>query len=154
MSDVYTKIDWGEFQGGTALLPICVRSPNVQGRNLLAMLEAAAERADNVVLVLCDALDRHNLGDDLELAMRQSAEWQQRYLPDIKAVFPRYELMDWQSICRERHFNANHRALQNLYCENPEVKAAIDINVAHYVRPKINRRIREKGWEVDPTPLF
>ena len=141
------------YMGGDVLLPICMRSPNVQGRNFVAMLEAVAGFAPNVFIVMCDYLDRYNLSGGEE-ALELSSQWQDENLKEVARIFPHYNFIDWREIMNEMSFNARHEELKRLYQINMDVKKAIDINVDHYVRPQVTRLIQKHGWDVDPTPIY
>ncbi len=149
---VTSSVVWGDWHGDRVILPICVRSPNVNGRNFTRMLDAMAGRVRHVELVLCDYLDRHNLDGDGDLAMRQSREWQAAHLKEATARFSSVNVIGWQEIMRDSSFGRRHRAIHDLYANNAAVKKAIDINVDIYVRDKVWRIIDEQGWESNPDP--
>jgi hypothetical protein len=146
---VKSEINWKTFSGDSVIVPICVRSPNVQGRNFVSMLEAISERVKNVHVVMCDYLDRYNLNMDAELAMKQSHDWKSEYLPEVKNIFPYYDLTDWLEIMAHPTFDSRYDEIQKLYKFNSDVKSAVDINVDHYVFPKMERIIQEQGWDAD-----
>jgi len=58
------EIDWSDFEGTHAVSPICVRSPAVQLRKFEETIKAIAPRVQHLHVMICDALDRYNLGDD------------------------------------------------------------------------------------------
>ena len=95
MSDgVRTQIDWKDFNSNSVILPICMRSPNVQGRNFTAMLDAMAKRIDTVHVVLCDLLDRHNLDGGMDEALELSRQWQARNIGEVHKRFKSVSITD------------------------------------------------------------
>lgn len=151
--NVEAKIDWNEFSGNEVILPICVRSPNVQGRNFTAMLDAVQKKVDSVCLVLCDFLDRHNLGGDADLAMHQSEQWKNKCLPEVYKRFSKVSVYDWLDVMNDPTFKDRHKEIRTLYRDNLTVRNIIDINVDYYVRPKMQRLVNEVGWGFDADEL-
>lgn len=148
--NVKARVDWQDYAGDEIILPICVRSPNVQGRNFTAMLESMVARdIRKVHVVLCDYLDRHNLNGDGDLALSQSLEWQKTYMKEVIALFPDVEMTTWLEILNHPTFHERHKTLYDLYLNNRTVHYAIDKNVDCYVRPKVRRLVEEIGWEYD-----
>jgi hypothetical protein len=152
-NSVKADISWNNFNDTKVILPICVRSPNVQGRNFTAMLDGMVGKIDHVEIVLCDYLDRYNLNHDGKLAMEQSHEWQSQYLDEVFDRFKTVNVTDWKQIMADSSFNNRYRTICNLYNTNAEVKKAIDINVDIYVQDKIKRIIKEQGWDYDPYDI-
>ena len=150
---VKAKISWNNFSDTKVILPICVRSPNVQGRNFTAMLDGMIGKINHVEIVLCDYLDRYNLNHDGKLAMEQSMEWQSQYLGEVFDRFETVNVTDWKKIMADSSFDNRYRSICNLYETNPDVKKAIDINVDIYVEDKIKRIVKEQGWDYDPYQI-
>lgn len=142
---VHASVDWRQFRGNEVLLPICPRSPNVQGRNLTRMLDAVAARVSRVHIVMCDFMDRYNLGGDGEKALAISAAWQQQYMPEIRRRFDRVEKTDWLSIMNADGFWQRSDTLTRLYETNAQVRRAIDINAQIYVDAKLDRLAQTGG---------
>jgi hypothetical protein len=143
---VHASIDWRHFHGNEVLLPICPRSPNVQGRNLTKMLDAMTPRISRVHVIMCDYMDRYNLDGDGEKALAQSTAWQTQYLPEITARFGKVELTDWLSIMKADGFSERLATLTRLYDTNAQVRRAIDINVQIYLDARVGR-LAEGGTE-------
>ena len=152
-NSVTSNISWYDFNDTKVILPICVRSPNVQGRNFTAMLDSMMRRINHVEIVLCDYLDRYNLDHDGDLAMQQSKEWQDKYLKEVFARFKTVNVTDWLDIMKEPSFQDRFKTICDLYDTNLSVKEAIDINVDIYVQDKIKRIVMEQGWDYDPYAL-
>lgn len=146
---VSASVDWRHFHGSEILLPICPRSPNVQGRNLTRMLDAVAARVSRVHVIMCDFMDRYNLGADGDKALEQSKAWQERYLPEIRSRFTGVEKTDWLTIMNDPRFNERLNTLTSLYEANAEVRRAIDINVQIYVDAKLHRLAQIGGEAPD-----
>jgi hypothetical protein len=152
-NSVSSNISWYDFNDDKVILPICVRSPNVQGRNFIAMLEAMQTRINHVEIVLCDYLDRYNLDHDGDLAIKQSQEWQSSYLAEVRQRFKTVNVTDWHAIMAYPTFKDRYKKICNLYKTNEDVKKAIDINVDIYVEDKIKRIVKETGWGYDPYEI-
>lgn len=152
-NSVNANISWYDFNDDKVILPICVRSPNVQGRNFTAMLDSMQGRINHVEIVLCDYLDRYNLNGDGDLAMRQSEEWQSSYLDEVYQRFRTVNITDWKEIMIDPSFDDRYRTICELYETNAEVKKAIDVNVDIYGQDKIKRIVKEQGWDYDPYEI-
>jgi hypothetical protein len=152
-NSVKAEILWNNFTDTKVILPICVRSPNVQGRNFTAMLDSMVSKIDHVEIVLCDYLDRYNLNHDGQLALDQSKEWQDQYLDEVFDRFKTVNITDWKKIMADPSFDNRYRTICNLYETNAAVKKAIDINVDIYVIDKIKRIVQERGWDYDPYDI-
>ena len=152
-NSVSSNISWHDFNDDKIILPICVRSPNVQGRNFIAMLEAIQSRINHIEIVLCDYLDRYNLNHDGDLAMKQSQEWQSCYLTEVRQRFKTVNVTDWNAIVSDLTFKDRYNKICSLYNTNKDVKKAIDINVDIYVEDKIKRIVKETGWGYDPYEI-
>ena len=146
---VYASIDWRGFDGNEVLLPICPRSPNVQGRNLTKMLDAMTPRISSVHVIMCDYMDRYNLDGDGDKALAQSQAWQKQYLPEIRERFDKVELTDWLSIMRAEGFAERLDTLSGLYDVNPEIRRVIDINVQIYLDAKVGRLTEIGTGDID-----
>ena len=150
---IKARIDWNNFNEDEVILPICVRSPNVQGRNFTAMLDCVRHRVGKVHLVLCDYLDRHNLCGDADLALMQSRQWQNQYLPEVFKRFNEVEISDWLAVMKHPEFKKNFNEIHRLYKENEAVRNIVDINIGLYLRPKIQRLVNEIGWGFNADEL-
>lgn len=154
MSDIVrTTINWQGFNDNKVILPICVRSPNVDGRNFIRMLDAMKGRISHVELVLCDYLDRYNLNGDGVLAMEQSWEWQDKYVEEVRSRFASVRVMGWKEIMCHPLFDQKFKIICDLYQKNEAVKKAIDINVDIYVRDKVKRQVKDGNWDYDPVAI-
>lgn len=137
--NVHASIDWRDFQGREVLLPICPRSPNVQRRNFIALLDAMVPRISTVHVIMCDYLDRYNFNGDGDKVLVQSKAWQKQYFSEILARFDKVECTDWMTISRTEGFSERLDTLTSLYQTNTEVRKAIDAFVTYYVNAKAER---------------
>lgn len=130
------SVNWRGYHG-PVILPICVRSPAVSGRHFLRTLDALAERADTVRVLLCDSLDRYNVGE--AQAMGAADQWLAVNLPHIRERFGPVSVRRWDEVRADPTFARRHAVLTALYEGNPEVRAVIDRVVDYYLTAKAER---------------
>ena len=134
------EIDWKGYSG-PVMLPICVRSPAVRGRNLQSTLSALTERAETVHLVMCDSLDRHNVGE--AEAMRGADIWLAEHLPLVEARFGPVSVARWNAVRTDPAFADRHALLWALYAQSRAVKSVIDQIADFYLHAKAVRAHRD-----------
>ena len=103
------SINWRGYNG-PVILPICVRSQATNGRYFLKTLDALAERADTVHVVMCDRLDRYNVGE--AEAMRASGGWLAANLPHIRERFGPVSVHRWDDVRADPTFPRRHAVLR------------------------------------------
>lgn len=143
IKQVSSAIDWNGFRGRDIILPVCPRSQGMRGRNFTASLDALATQVDHVHVVMCDALDRHNLNGDMDLALRNADMWMAANLPEIDKRFT-WDLRRWQDVQADESFAARHHVMKRLYAESLPVRAAIDRISSYYLESKAARAEKEK----------
>lgn len=134
---VTAEIDWDGFKGHGIILPICARSQGVRGRNFTATLDALKGRVDTLHLVLCDALDRHNLNGDASLAVAKADAWLDENLDHMRGF--KIDIKRWADVMADPSFAARHDTMKRLYDGAPPVRAAIDRISSYYVQSKRER---------------
>lgn len=138
---VAAHIDWRGFNGDCVILPVCVRSPAVRGRNFTATLDAIAARVDKIHLVMCDTLDRYNLDDaDPEMAARANADaWLTENLPLIRGRLDILSMTRWKDVQNDPSFAARLKTLSAMYEGDKETRTVIDRIAAFYLNAKAAR---------------
>ena len=134
--NVKATIDWKEYKKHEVMVPICVRSPAVRGRNIEAVLEAMSPRIQTAHLILCDSLDRYNTKDK-NLSIKEANDWLALYLPMFKSLFLDVTITRWCDVMKDSTFTSRLNTLKALYDSSNDVKRVIDENVMHFMRPKM-----------------
>lgn len=139
---VTAEIDWKGYSGDTAIFPVCMRSPAVHGRSLTAQLQAGRERIDNLVLIVCDSLDRHNFSvqQPLQHAVQYGTDWLDANLVTVKQFFPSVDVLRWESDIRTHSsFDRNLSIVKDLYASSKDVRYLRDSLSLYYLQSKIKR---------------
>lgn len=141
--DDIAVIDWHGYEGTSAVFPVCMKSPAVNGRSLRAQMLAAKERIDELVIVLCDSLDRHNmehLTDAKAHCIKAGDIWLEANLPVVKEYFPSVQLLRWESDIRTHDsFMGRLKQVQNLYNKSEAVCELRDAMSFYYLHSKRKR---------------
>lgn len=134
---------WPEQKPNHIILPICIRSPAVQGGKFIKTLEEIAE-IRHIHVVLCDLLDRHNLAgiyDRPDLASTELADrWLAQYGPHMARIIPQHDLTRWTEIQAQPGFKARLKAVDTAYYKGGEVRTMIDNMALYYFERKRQRR--------------
>ncbi len=142
LDDIAT-IDWKGYVGTQAVLPVCMKSPAVNGRRLKAQLISAAERLDNLIIVVCDSLDRHNythLANAKDNCISQGDEWLSINLPFVKEYFPKVDILRWEKDIRSHHkFSYYLQAVEDIYNQSQSVRQLQDSMSLYYLVSKKKR---------------
>ncbi len=142
------EIEWGSFEGNRIIVPVCPRSPGVNGRNFEATLKALGERVSHVHILLCDTLDRHNLdGTPSERELKahfNGSAWLEKHLPLVREHFESYDVRRWNEVRRDPSFKPRLALMHRLYNENPEMRRAVDNVASHYLVAKQERCDRQR----------
>jgi len=146
------EIDWSDFEGTHAVLPICVRSPAVQLRKFEETIKAIAPRVQHLHVMICDALDRYNLGDDATDPYAESLHradvWMETHMHYIEKHIPSWDLTRWDTIAADPTYSERLQKVNELYEKNEEVRTLIDSMTDFYVVQKAARR-GEQGFMFD-----
>lgn len=136
---VTADIKWDGYEGTHIILPICARSQGVRGRNFDATLNALKGRVQTLNVVMCDTLDRHNLGGDAALAEEKADLWLNDNFHKIVNGGFDYTLRRWGNVMQDPTFDRRHDVMKKLYSESVDVKTAIDRISSYYVEGKRER---------------
>jgi hypothetical protein len=141
--EINAHIDWFGFDGEAVIMPICMRSPAVNGRSLIAQLKALKEKEiKTLYLLLCDSLDRHNIisSDAHTLSLKAGEQWLDAYLDTIKIYFPNVMVVRWDHHIRSHpSFSAHLLLMRKLYKTSPEVRLLRDSLSNYYLEGKRRR---------------
>lgn len=141
--DDIAVIDWQGYQGTSAVFPVCMKSPAVNGRSLRAQMLAAKERIDELVIVLCDSLDRYNMAhltDAKAHCIKAGDIWLEANLPVIKEYFSSVQLLRWENDIRTHAaFEGKLKQVQNLYEQSSAVRELRDAMSFYYLHSKRKR---------------
>lgn len=137
------SINWNGFTGDKAIFPVCMRSPSVRGSSLTAQLDAAAQRIDKMVIMMCDSLDRHNaLGIDnaTQYCIDLADTWLETNYSEFKDRFQSVEVLRWEDDIRSHPtFQARLNAVMSLGETEPEYMAMRDAMSNYYLDSKKRR---------------
>lgn len=114
----------------------------MHGRSLTAQLQAARERIDTLVLIVCDSLDRHNFSaqDPLLHAVQYGTDWLDANLGTVKEFFPSANVLRWESDIRTHpSFDRNLSIVKELYTSSEEVRHLRDTLSLYYLQSKFKR---------------
>ncbi len=141
--DDIATINWQNYQGTSAVFPVCMKSPAVNGRSLRAQMITAKERISDLVIVLCDSLDRHNMSH-IENAkshcMQLGDIWLGGNLNTVKEYFPNVEVLRWENDIRSHAtFETRLKQVQDLYNQSPAVRELRDAMSLYYLHSKKKR---------------
>ncbi len=141
--DDVAVINWRDYHGRSAVFPVCMKSPAVNGRSLRAQMSAARQRIDHLIIVLCDSLDRHNmfhLSDAKAHCMEAGDIWLAANMPVVKEYFPTVEVIRWEyDIRTHSSFEGYLKKVQDLYFQSAEVRELRDTMSLYYLRSKMLR---------------
>jgi hypothetical protein len=147
--DDVAVIDWCGYMGREAVFPVCMKSPAVNGRPLSAQLSAAKQRVENLVLVICDSLDRHNamnIANAADHCIAQGDVWLEANINAIKDFFPKVEVLRWEKDIRSHAaFDGHLKDVRDLYRNSPAVKELRDAMSLYYLGSK--KRRFEADWK-------
>lgn len=123
-------VDWQGYEGDKIIVPACVRSPSVRGRNFEATVKATAEKIPHGIIMVCDTLDAHNLvgrnDNPRKEAIKLADEWLKTTEPVIKKYFESYEIHRWQDVQADSTYDRRLELVQQLYDSDNEVTEIID----------------------------
>ncbi len=140
---VRAAVDWKSFDGDRIILPICARSPGAKGRNFQATVAALRGRVRHVHMILCDTLDRYNLGGDATAAKAAMDGWLSTALPQIAENFT-FDLKRWDDVRDDPGFMPRLALMTELYRSSPEARQAID-RIANYYIDGAEKRADKTG---------
>lgn len=135
-------IDWKDYNGDTAVFPVCMKSPAVNGRPLRAQLKAAAQSIDNLIVVICDSLNRFNSSsaNGLDHSTDQGTQWLETNLNTIKEFFPEVQVLRWERDIRSHpSFERYLKTVQDLYKTSSRYRKLRDSMSAYYLESKYQR---------------
>ncbi len=142
-SNDIAEIEWLGYTGKKAVFPVCMRSPAVRGRSLIAQMQAAAENLDHLCLLICDSLDRHNMRgmDDAKTASIDLADtWLDGNLERIKPYFETVEVIRWEKDIRSHPlFDERVRQLYGLRESSPAYRDLVHALSSYYLDSKKRR---------------
>lgn len=136
---VKAEINWKNYGLNSCLMPICIRSPAINGSPLEATLDAMQERINQVTVIMCDSLDRYNLGGDIETSHRNADKWLLENTVKFHERFEKVDVLRWDDIIADEQCQMRIAFLTGLYRSNQAVRAILDANVWCYVGPKLQR---------------
>ncbi len=120
-----------------------MKSPAVNGRRLKAQMVTAKEKMDNLILVICDSLDRHNvtgLANAQDHCIAQGDEWLDVNLPIVKEYFPDVQVLRWErDIKSHPKFNYYLQLVRDLYQKSSAIKRLRDSMSLYYLISKKKR---------------
>jgi len=141
------SVTWPNGRPDSIILPICIRSPGVQGGKFLKTLEAIKD-IPNIHVVLCDLLDRHNLvgmfEDPRVMSVKLADRWLEEYEPHLKRLIPQHSLTRWAEIQEHPNFQKRLKAVAEAYQAGGEIKTMID-NMAMYYYVRKKERVEKQG---------
>lgn len=147
-------VDWRGYNGDRVIIPACVRSPSVRGRNFEATIKAVAEKVPHAIVMICDTLDAHNLvgrsQNPKNEAIRLANIWWAEQEPVISKYFNSYEVHRWQDVQSDPSYKERLELVQKLYNMNTEVKAIIDSFAREHNLQK-QKRLQNKGLPFNLT---
>jgi hypothetical protein len=135
-------IDWRGYDENRAILPVCVRSPAMEGRKVAETLRALSERIEHVHVVICDSLDRWNypnFSDPEEESLRRARKWLDEHKPTLDLFCPGHTLARWNDVRKHPSFEPRHEEMQRLYRDVPTVRRFVDGMVDYYLERKQSR---------------
>ncbi len=141
-------VDWKGYDGDKIIVPACVRSPSVRGRNFEVTVKAIAERIPHAIIMLCDTLDTHNLvgksDDPRKTAIENGNTWWAQMEPVVANYFQSYEIKRWQDVQADQSYHQRLDLIKRIYHTHHEIKAIVDgFARAHNLEQKI--RMIQKG---------
>ena len=139
--NVTANIDWRDYQGDTVILPVCVRSPAMQGRNLSSTVKALSEKINNIHLVLIDTLDRYNFNGDAEGCRKRGKIWYQSYEREIRDHLNIISVTKWDDVLADASYKQRQTAITYLYTQNHLVRKMIDTNAMYFVNALESRDV-------------
>lgn len=144
--NVTAHIDWCDYTGREAILPVCVRSPAMQGRNLIASLKALSEKVDDIHLIIIDTLDRYNFDMNAPLCRARGQTWYNNNLPIIENYLSIESTHHWDDILSDSTYEDRLKSINTLYAKSREVRDMIDRNAMYFVTA---REAREQNFDRD-----
>lgn len=147
------EIDWRGYDGDSAILPVCVRSPAMEGRKVAATLRALSERVSSLHVVICDTLDRWNYPgaeDPERQSMVRADRWLEEHSGTLAAFFPKHTLIRWNEVRNHPSFAPRHEEMQRLYRANPVIQRFVDSMVDYYIERK-EARCKVSGMPFNET---
>lgn len=146
-------IDWRGYDGDSAILPVCVRSPAMEGRKVAATLRALSERVSSLHVVICDTLDRWNYpgaGDPERQSIARADRWLEEHGKTLSAFFPTHTLVRWSDVKAHPSFAPRHEEMQRLYREEAVIRRFVDDMVDYYIERK-QARYKDSGIPFNET---
>jgi len=146
------SIDWSNCQtnpSDTIIMPVCSGSPGVTGRRFTKSLEALSEYAQNVYIVMCDTLYRHNDRDE-ERCHKESNIWLETYLPDIRNNFEKVGIIRWNFLRESEGFSERLERMTNLYQTSARIQGIVH-EAANFYLDAQEQRSKESNKPFDRT---
>lgn len=137
----WAKIAGKSYSGHAVILPVCVRSPGVRGRNLDATLDSLRESGvEHLHVVMCDTLDRWNMRtiDPKGDALKASDQWLNANLLKIKSSFS-IDLKRWDDVVADDSFKLRLSLIKRLYKDDQRAKFIVDTIADFYLSAKRER---------------
>lgn len=136
---VIAEIDWKGYEGDTVLLPVCVRSPAMQGRNLIATMKALSTRIHAVELILIDTLDRYNFNRDASICRLRGKNWMNTSLPQIREHLDIRSVIYWDEVIGDPSYQCRLNLINSMHDNDPFVRQMIEVNAKYFVDARKER---------------
>ncbi|MEM9469983.1 MAG: hypothetical protein AAF988_07450 [Pseudomonadota bacterium] len=149
-NDIAT-IDWRGFEGTEAVFPVCMKSPAVNGRPLRAQIAAASMKVNNLIVVICDSLNRFNapnVANGKDQSIDLGTSWLEGNIDTIREFFPDVEVLRWERDIRSHpSFSVRLEEVKKLYDTSEAIQTLRDSMSAYYLRSKFTsfERDYERG---------
>ena len=125
-----------------------MKSPAGGGRRLAAQMAAASEKVENLIVVMCDTLDRHNmpkLANASEHCLTLADLWIKENLDTVREFFPKAEILSWEKDIRTHSsFKKYHETVCGLYTTSQRVKTLRDAMSNYYLLSKKKRHTADE----------
>lgn len=144
--NIRTSIDWNGYVGDRVLLTVCHRSPAMQGRNFLSLIETLAQRVTHLHIMMCDTLDRYNDTQSQE----KGSQWLEEKLPVINAAGLRYDITRWNQVMSDPSFKPRFRTMTEMYETCAETREIIH-NISSFYVESNRARAEKDGRDFDLT---
>lgn len=138
----HAVIDWRGYEADRAILPVCVRSPAMEGRKVAETLRALREKITSLHVVLCDTLDRWNHADSCDPereSVRRADRWLAEHRETLSLHFQNHTLIRWDDVRKHPSFLPRHEEMQRLYRDEPVIGRFVDGMVDYYLERKESR---------------
>lgn len=147
--NVRANIEWKGYSEKEVILPVCVRSPAMQGRNFTATLQAISEKADSIHLILIDTLDRYNFEMDIDGCRKRGNIWLETHLPVLTQKMNVKSITKWDEVLEDNTYLERFSTINMMYAMNVSVREMIDANAMYFVNAR-----KERGQPFDEEKMF